>query len=108
MKAIPSLSSPKIPILGFVMLASVGAVLLDRAALAQSPKTVLGVECSRIAEFGIDKQENLRAGLIMVGRNGTYGNDPTGTPLATLGDALGGINNVDPGREFQFLIRLHF
>jgi hypothetical protein len=44
----------------------------------------------------------------IVGRNGVFGNDPTGKPLPTFGVALGGINNVDPGREFQFTMRLRF
>ncbi|HEY7545684.1 MAG TPA: TonB-dependent receptor [Blastocatellia bacterium] len=44
----------------------------------------------------------------IVGRNGVFGNDPAGTPLMTFGQALGGINNVDPGREFQFQVRLRF
>jgi len=29
-------------------------------------------------------------------------------PLSMFGQALGGISNVDPGREFQFLLRLRF
>ena len=44
----------------------------------------------------------------IVGRNGTFGNNPNGIPLGTLGTALGGISNVDPGREFQFLVRVQF
>jgi len=42
----------------------------------------------------------------IVGRNGTYGNAADGTPLPSLGQPLGGISNVDPGRQFQFLIRV--
>ena len=42
----------------------------------------------------------------IVGRNGTYGNATDGTPLPTFGRALGGIANVDPGRQFQFIVRL--
>ncbi len=44
----------------------------------------------------------------IVGRNGLYGNSADGATLATLGQPLGGINNVDPGREFQFLLALRF
>lgn len=44
----------------------------------------------------------------IVGRNGVYGNLTSGAPLNSLGQALGGINNVDPGREFQFILRLRF
>lgn len=36
------------------------------------------------------------------------GNSPSGSPLPTLGQPLGGVNNVDAGREFQFLLRLRF
>ncbi len=42
------------------------------------------------------------------GRNGVYGNLTSGVPLPTLGQPLGGINNVEPGREFQFLLRIGF
>lgn len=44
----------------------------------------------------------------IVGRNGVFGNDAKGTPALTLGMPLGGINNVDPGREFQFLVHFRF
>jgi len=39
-------------------------------------------------------------------RNGVYGNGAT--PAATFGQALGGINNAEPGRQFQFQARLTF
>jgi hypothetical protein len=42
----------------------------------------------------------------IVGRNGTWGNAET--PVQTFGTPLGGINNVDPGREFQFMARFRF
>jgi len=44
----------------------------------------------------------------IVGRNGTYGNADNGIPLGTFGQPIGGISNVDPGRQFQFLFRLRF
>lgn len=44
----------------------------------------------------------------IVGRNGTFGNAANGVPLATFGQPLGGISNVDPGRQFQFQVRLRF
>jgi hypothetical protein len=40
------------------------------------------------------------------GRNGTWGNDPSGVPLPSFGSALGGVSNVDPSRQFQFMVRL--
>jgi outer membrane receptor protein involved in Fe transport len=40
------------------------------------------------------------------GRNGTWGNDPSGVPLPSFGSALGGVANVEPARQFQFMIRL--
>ncbi|HKP73804.1 MAG TPA: hypothetical protein VJT82_12755, partial [Pyrinomonadaceae bacterium] len=43
-----------------------------------------------------------------VGRNGVYGNNANGQPLSTFGQIVGGIANVDPGREFQFIGRLRF
>ena len=56
----------------------------------------------RAEAFNLLNHENI------VGRNGTYGNDPSGTALPSLGTALGGISNVDPGREFQFQVRVQF
>ncbi len=44
----------------------------------------------------------------IVGRNGVYGNAHSGAPLPSFGQPLGGINNVDPGREFQFVARVEF
>jgi hypothetical protein len=42
------------------------------------------------------------------GRDGNYRSSTTGTPSPTLGGALGGISSVDPGREFQFQVRLRY
>ena len=42
----------------------------------------------------------------IVGRNAVWGNGEA--PLPSFGQALGGINNVEPGREFQFLLRVKF
>lgn len=42
------------------------------------------------------------------GRNGVYGNDPSGLPVGGFGAPIGGISNVEPGREFQFTLRLRF
>lgn len=44
----------------------------------------------------------------VVGYNSTYGNDPSGAPLSTFRTPLGGINNVDPGRQFEFQARVRF
>jgi hypothetical protein len=51
---------------------------------------------------------NLTNHTNIVGRNGVFGNLPTGAPAAGFGAPLGGINNVDPAREFQFELRLAF
>lgn len=42
----------------------------------------------------------------VVGYNATYGNNANGQPLASFGQPLGGISNVDPSRQFQFTVRL--
>jgi len=42
------------------------------------------------------------------GRDGNYRSSTIGTASPTLGAALGGISNVDPGREFQFQVRLRY
>jgi outer membrane receptor protein involved in Fe transport len=54
----------------------------------------------RAEAFNVTNHENV------VGYNGVYGNGAT--PLATFGQPLGGINNVDPGRQYQFQARLRF
>src|ERR1700687_870852 len=56
--------------------------------------TVLGVQCSRVNELGIDKQENLRASMIRVGCGLEAGGDPDLFPAsAEEGPAL--INDVN-------------
>jgi Carboxypeptidase regulatory-like domain/TonB dependent receptor len=42
----------------------------------------------------------------VVGRNGVWGNGAT--PLPAFGQPLGGINNVEPGREVQLALRARF
>lgn len=50
-----------------LLLSAIGQnAVADQAPPAQPPPTVMGVECSRIAELGIDKQANLRAASIRV------------------------------------------
>ncbi len=56
----------------------------------------------RAEVFNVTDHENV------VGRNGVYGNATNGVPLATFGQELGGIANVDPGRQFQLGARLRF
>jgi outer membrane receptor protein involved in Fe transport len=49
---------------------------------------------------------NLTNRTNIVGRNGVWGN--ASEPVSTFGAALGGINNVDPGREVQFSVRVRY
>jgi hypothetical protein len=49
---------------------------------------------------------NLTNHTNVYGYNGVYGNGPT--PAAGFGAPVGGVNSVDPGREFQFSARLSF
>jgi hypothetical protein len=56
----------------------------------------------RAEVYNVTDHENV------VGYNGVYGNDPSGTPLSTFGQPLGGISNVDPGRQWQLEARLRF
>ena len=44
----------------------------------------------------------------IVGRNGIYGNDPSGNAVGSFGAPVGGISNVDPARQFQFQVKLQF
>lgn len=50
--------------------------------------------------FNVTNHENV------VGYNGVWGNGAD--PLPTFGLPLGGINNVDPGRQYQFQARVRF
>jgi outer membrane receptor protein involved in Fe transport len=56
----------------------------------------------RAEVFNVTDHENV------VGYNGVYGNSVDGQPLATFGQPLGGISNVDPGRQYQLQARLRF
>jgi hypothetical protein len=51
---------------------------------------------------------NLTNHANVVGYNGVFGNNASGVPLSTFGVPLGGISNVDPGRQFQLQARLRF
>jgi hypothetical protein len=59
-----------------------------------------GILGLRAEVFNVTDHENV------VGYNGVWGNGAT--PLPTFGQPLGGINNVDPGRQYQFQARLRF
>jgi hypothetical protein len=56
----------------------------------------------RVEGFNLFNHNNV------VGRNNTFGNLASGIPVATFGQPLGGISNVDPSREFQFQVRLRY
>jgi hypothetical protein len=56
----------------------------------------------RAEVFNVTNHENV------VGYNGVFGNDPSGQPLSTFGQPLGGLANVDPARQWQFQARLRF
>ncbi len=70
-------------------LVATGAALAAASSLAVAaplkgaPATVLGVECGKIYELGIDKQDNMRASLIRIG----CGLEPAGDPDLFPGDA---------------------
>jgi outer membrane receptor for ferrienterochelin and colicin len=49
---------------------------------------------------------NLTNHANIVGRNGVFGN--AATPVSTFGVPVGGINGVDPGREYQFALRVRY
>jgi outer membrane receptor protein involved in Fe transport len=56
----------------------------------------------RAEGFNLTNRENV------VGRNAVFGNNTNGQPLGTFGVPLGGISNVDPGRQYQIEIRARF
>jgi outer membrane receptor protein involved in Fe transport len=51
---------------------------------------------------------NLTNHANVVGYNSVYGNNTNGQPLSTFGTPLGGVSNVDPGRQVQVQARLRF
>lgn len=59
-----------------------------------------GALLGRAEAFNVFNHPNI------VGRNGIYGNSISGQPLPSFGQPLGGINNVEPDRGFQFLLRV--
>lgn len=66
------------------------------------PLSGLGVLGLRAEVFNVTNHENV------VGYNGVYGNNTNGQPLSTFGQPVGGIANVDPGRQYQLQARLRF
>jgi len=65
-----------------VIVGAMWAAGAGQATSAQAPTRVLGVDCSSIAQLGIDRQSNLRAATIRVGC-GLEPAGPTGTVPAT-------------------------
>jgi len=91
----------------------VNGALLGRNAGRGTPTYDAGAFAQRIFQAGERLRITVRAeGFNMLnhpniyGRNSTWGN--ADAPLASLGTPLGGISNVDPGRQFQFLLRANF
>ena len=92
----------------------VGGVLMGRNAPRGTPQYDVQTFVQRDFLFFTEKlRSSIRAEAFnlfnhsnVVGRNGVWGNGET--PLPAFGQALTGINNVDPGRMFQFSLRLAF
>jgi hypothetical protein len=80
-----------------------GDAVYDLSLFLERDFQVGGVTLGLRAEaFNVTNHENV------VGYNGVYGNNTNGQPLSTFGVPLGGISNVDPGRQYQFEARLRF
>jgi len=91
----------------------VNGVILPRNAGLGTPTYDLAMFVEKVFPIGERANVSLRGEafnltnhLNVVGRNGVYGNGAT--PLASYGSSLSGINNVDPARQFQFLMRISF
>ena len=71
-------------------------------ATPQMPTSVLGVECARVFELGIHKQENLRAGLIMMGCGLAPGGDPDapGSGATAASDLFSNVNLITGDETF--------
>src|ERR1700737_4357492 len=81
--------------LAVISLAFGGWVSVAHAGPAkEGAATVLGVECARVNELGIDKQENLRASMIRVGCGLEAGGDPDLFP-ASEGERPAFVNGVN-------------
>jgi outer membrane receptor protein involved in Fe transport len=79
-----------------------GSSIFGLDALVQKDFSV-----ARGARLGLRAEAfNLTNHTNVAGRSGVYGN--SADPLPAFGTALGGINSVDPGREYQFAIRLSY
>jgi hypothetical protein len=80
-----------------------GDAVYDLSLFLERDFQVGGVTLGLRAEcFNVINHENV------VGFNGVFGNNTNGQPLSTFGVPLGGISNVDPGRQYQFEARLRF
>lgn len=80
-----------------------GSSIFSLDAFIEKSIPVAGLDLTIRAEgFNLTNHENV------VGRNAVYGNNANGEPLSTFGVPLGGISNVDPGRQYQFEIRARF
>ncbi|HYM24573.1 MAG TPA: TonB-dependent receptor [Vicinamibacterales bacterium] len=78
-----------------------GTVLYDTSLFAEYRVKLRGPAATlRLEGFNVFNRANV------LGRNGAYG-DAT-TPLATFGQALPGLANIEPGRMLQFQARLDF
>ncbi|HEX3702260.1 MAG TPA: TonB-dependent receptor [Vicinamibacterales bacterium] len=79
-----------------------GTPMYDSSLFAELKLPVLQARAVtlRVEGFNVFNRANI------LGRNATYGD--TGTPLATFGQAGGGLSNVDPGRMVQFQVRFNF
>jgi len=62
---------------GLTFLTAVVPAAAQSQPVGPPPTSVLGVECSRVFELGIDKQTNLRASMIMVGCGLAEGGAPS-------------------------------
>lgn len=85
----------------FALAAAILMIVAVRPVSAQSPASVLGVPCASVSALGIDKQDNMRAGLIRIGcgleAGGEAGELESGGELAEGG---GSTNiNVITGTE---------
>ncbi len=78
-----------------------GSSIFSLDAFVEKSIPVAGLDLAVRAEgFNLTNHQNV------VGRNGVYGTNAE--PLSTFGLPLGGISNVDPGRQYQFEIRARF
>ncbi len=78
-------------LVGFGMFSATAANVVKKPKIitnSQDPLVPNGFDCSKLHQLGIDRQENLRAGAIMIACGASSGGSPTATSFVGFGGQL--------------------